>query len=140
MCVAAMRKFTPQERNEAALLVGDDAPTAGLISDCSGSTDKLKARFSSIELIPRDFENESPETTNLTQRQLVSIAELRMEMAQLAKLHAMAARFYKRRYYLLMLPSIILSISIATVVGLLPDSGVGYWYNEIIVSVLSAPP
>ena len=53
-----------------------------------------------------------------------------MEMAQLAKLHAKAARFYKRRYYLLMLPSIILSIAIAAVVGLLPDSGVGYWYKS----------
>ena len=89
-------------------------------------------------MIPRDFENEAPETTSLRQRQLVSIAELRMEMAQLAKLHAKAARFYKHRYYLLMLPSIILSITISTLVGLLPDSGVANWYRQIIVSVFSA--
>ena len=61
-----------------------------------------------------------------------------MEMAQLAKLHAKAARFYKHRYYLLMLPSIILSITISTLVGLLPDSGVANWYRQIIVSVFSA--
>ena len=66
-----------------------ESPTASVSGpntpvDYSGTTPggNLKgrptARFSSIELIQRDFDNESPTTKSLRQRQLVSIAELRM--------------------------------------------------------------
>ena len=64
-----------------------ESPTASVSGpntpvDYSGTTTGLKgrptARFSSIELIQRDFDNESPTTKSLRQRQLVSIAELRM--------------------------------------------------------------
>ena len=62
-----------------------ESPTASVSGpntpvDYSGTTPggNLKgrptARFSSIELIQRDFSNETPETKCLRQRQLVSIA------------------------------------------------------------------
>ncbi len=116
-----MRAFTRNASSRDELKDEEDPASPTTPLDYSGTTTGLKgrptARFSSIELIQRDFSNETPETKCLRQRQLVSIAELRMEMASLASLHAKAARHYKRRYYVLMLPSIFLSIVLQAASG-----------------------
>ena len=74
-----------------ASVSGPNTPVDYSGTTTSGLKGRPTARFSSIELIQRDFSNETPETKCLRQRQLVSIAELRMEMASLASLHAKAA-------------------------------------------------
>ena len=121
-----------------ASVSGPNTPVDYSGTTTSGLKGRPTARFSSIELIQRDFSNETPETKCLRQRQLVSIAELRMEMASLASLHAKAARHYKRRYYILMLPSIFLSIAITAFVGLAAPAGCSSgWWRKITISIMS---
>ena len=132
--------FKDEEDPESptASVSGPNTPVDYSGTTASGLKGRPTARFSSIELIQRAFSNETPETKCLRQRQLVSIAELRMEMASLASLHAKAARHYKRRYYVLMLPSIFLSIAITAFVGLAAPAGCSSgWWRKITISVMS---
>ena len=78
-----MRAFTRNTSSRDELKDEENpAPTTPVDYSGTAPGGNLKgrptARFSSIELIQRDFDNESPTTKSLRQRQLVSIAELRM--------------------------------------------------------------
>ena len=72
--------FKDEEDPESptASVSGPNTPVDYSGTTASGLKGRPTARFSSIELIQRDFSNETPETKCLRQRQLVSIAELRM--------------------------------------------------------------
>ena len=78
-----MRAFTRNASSRDELKDEEDPASPTTPLDYSGTTTtglkgRPTARFSSIELIQRDFSNETPETKCLRQRQLVSIAELRI--------------------------------------------------------------
>ena len=71
-----------------ASVSGPNTPVDYSVTTTSGLKGRPTARFSSIELIQRDFSNETPETKCLRQRQLVSIAELRSDTRLTYRFHA----------------------------------------------------